>query len=152
MLRSFLPTFLLPYRLLVACLFVALVGAVWLDNQVTAGNQLLQASPLSPLQSEPLLEPTATSINEGSELLPGRTQTETVAPPLVNQPEVLPAPDAQPVRDPLQNSTILVNPSQVINLPLGEPLEAQTSLFLVGLVLVGLVALVITVVVRQRQP
>jgi hypothetical protein len=36
-------------------------------------------------------------------------------------------------------------------LPLGEPLKAQTSLYLVGFVLAGLLGVVILIVVRQQR-
>ncbi len=107
--------------LLLACLLLTL--GLFLSVETGPHSVLAQESPLSPLQAtqEPPLE---------------ATPTDPLAP-------LSPSVDRAPL------PTVYPAPSS--NLPLGEPLQAQTSLLLVGLVLAGLVVSVLLIGVRWRS-
>lgn len=116
---------MLPLRhwLLLGCLALTLVAGLSLHGTATARNQLRQESPLSPLTGE------------------------SAPPASVDAPAAAPG-DAAAERD---IAPIPAQAPAAFSLPLGEPLRAQTSLVLVGLVLAGLVGAVVLIVVRQRR-
>lgn len=113
---------------LLACLILALALALTLPKSVTARGTLPQESPLSPLA------PTSSEagINEPLPVGP-------VIPPQTESRSPYPAPIAEPSAPPLAT------------LPLGEPLMAQTSMVLVGLVVVGLLGVVVVIVLRRQR-
>jgi hypothetical protein len=121
--RSIVKNVSLRHWLLFGCLILTLATALSLNGRATAWNQLRQDSPLSPLN----VEPGAGAAVESSSTAPSGPGAER---------EIAPLPAEAPA---------------ALTLPLGEPLQAQTSLFLVGLVLIGLVVVVVLIVIRQRR-
>ncbi|MBX2999836.1 MAG: hypothetical protein KF893_15050 [Caldilineaceae bacterium] len=114
----------LRHWLLLGCLIATLATGLLINGTATAWDQLRQESPLSPL-------PEAPASAEGSGL-----------------PVIVP-------NEPIQERDIAPVPAGMpaaLSLPLGEPLRAQTSLVLVGLVLAGLIGVVALIVIRQRRP
>lgn len=106
-----------------------LLLAVAMAAALLAGMALEQsATARNRLPQESPLSPLATAVEETSPL-PAEAR-----PPAL---EVLPAP--------------LATSEVVRTLPLGEPLRAETSLYLVGLVLAGLLGTVVLLVVQQRR-
>lgn len=130
------------YLLLLGCLITALSMSFLLEHKATAWNGLLQASPLSPLEVQPLPEAEIPAATEPPET-PDTTPMEVEEAPSIQTLSPL-APPASP--DAI--SAIAAEPAAT--LPLGEPLKTQASMVLVGLVLAGLVALVVLIVVRQQ--
>jgi hypothetical protein len=113
----------LRHWLLIGCLMATLATGFILNETVTAWNQHRQESPLSPLEAEPAEDERV----ELPAIVPsGPTDERDIAPIPADAPAAF-------------------------SLPLGEPLRAQTSLFLIGLVLAGLIGVVVLIVIRQRR-
>lgn len=120
--RSIVKNLSLRHWLLFGCLVATLAITLFLNETAGARNQF-QQSPVSPVSGE------------------------AAAPPSGELPAVAPASSASE-RD---VAPIPAEAPAALTLPLGEPLRAQTSLVLVGLVLIGLVSAVVLIVIRQRQ-
>lgn len=121
--RSIVKAVTLRHWLLLSCLIATLATGFSLNETTDAWDRFRQESPLSPLEED-------SDVDEGVGLpviAPGG-QTE--------ERDIAPIPADVPA---------------AFTLPLGEPLRAQTSLFLVGLVLVGLIGVVVLIVIRQRR-
>jgi hypothetical protein len=121
--RSIVKAVTLRHWLLLGCLIATLSTGFFLNETAVAWDQFRQESPLSPLEGDP-------AVDEG-----------------VGLPAIVPV-------GPTEERDIAPIPADVpaaFTLPLGEPLRAQTSLFLVGLVLAGLIGVVVLIVIRQRR-
>jgi hypothetical protein len=120
--RSIVKAVTLRHWLLLSCLIATLATGLFLNETADAWDRFRQESPVSPLGDS--------DVDEGVGL------------PVIVQ------------GGPTEEGDIAPIPADVpaaFTLPLGEPLRAQTSLFLVGLVLVGLIGVVVLIVIRQRQ-
>jgi hypothetical protein len=137
----------LPSRrlLLVSCLIIVLAGWNLLERQAAARNWLPQESPLSPLEAETEEHNTADEIPAEIE------DTEPAsALPLPDDPPPVQAeiPSAEERPPNVQIATSQSAPNQ---LPQGEPLRAQTSPFLIGAIIAGLLLLAVLIFTRRRQ-
>lgn len=144
--RLFAPSGLPLHRLLLFfCLIIALVGWNLLERQAAARNWLPQESPLSPLEAETEEHSPADETSaETEETEPASALPVSDAPPPV-QAEI-------PITEErLPDVQIATNQSAANQLPQGEPLRAQTSLFLIGAIIAGLLLLVILMITRRRQ-
>jgi hypothetical protein len=121
--RSIVKAVTLRHWLLLSCLIGILATGLFLNETADAWDRFRQESPLSPLEGD-------SDVDEGVGLpviVPGAPTGER---------DIAPIPADVPA---------------AFTLPLGEPLRAQTSLFLVGLVLAGLIGVVVLIVIRQRR-
>ncbi len=124
--------------LLLACFIMAIIASVKLDLAANASELWQESSPLSPLTSE----------------------TNTVSP--VSTPETAASVDTVPLPAQSAPENALTSPGEerdVVELQVPpqrdaavvEPIRAQISLVLVGLVLVGLLGVVISIIVQARR-
>lgn len=125
------------YVRLLACL-VAGLGLVWFVQAGGAATALAQISPLSPLAVEtPAPAPEESAPAQAPLISPLSTPEPAMPAPAVPQEE---AADPAPTQPP--------TPPQ---LPVGQPQEAQPSLFLVGSILAGLLLMVVLLVMRRKE-
>jgi hypothetical protein len=136
--------------LLILCLILALTGWYLLEQRALAQLWQPEASPLSPLETQGE-DPVAPETEETEVAEPASPQPQTEDPPPVEEgdtpqeesglPEEAPAPEER-----APDTQVPLN-----RLPAGEPLRAETSLFLVGAIVAGLLLIVVLAVARRRQ-
>jgi hypothetical protein len=145
-LHRFFPASLPSRRLLLfSCLIIVLAGWNLLERQAAARNWLPQESPLSPLEAETEEHNTADEIPaEIEDADPASAMPLSDDPPPV-QVEIPSAEERPP------DVQIATNQSAPNQLPQGEPLRAQTSPFLIGAIIAGLLLLIVLMITRRRQ-
>jgi hypothetical protein len=121
------------YVLLFACLIAGL-GLAWFAQSGGSSTALAQISPLSPLAVE-----TAA---------PAQEESVPAQPPVIS-PLTPPVTDLPATAIPAQEAPAA--PPTQPQLPVGQPQEAQPSLFLVGTILAGLLLTVVLLVMRRRE-